>query len=739
MAVELSGCLLNGRYNVDKKIQSGYYGTTWLAIDKQQQSKEVCLKTFFHENQSQQKELSILKKLFLGQFSHENLCAVLDVCVDRAPVLSWSGDVIFHSQYVVFEYCSGTDLFNFLVTGPFERIKRVSGFPESLARHYFTQALLAVMYLHERGVFHRDIKPENCVLDHNFNLKLTDFGTNKFLPPTEPGQLLRASTKGVGTDSYRAPEVNGMNYDPSAADVWSLGVTLLFMVGIEHMVERAKELDQYVRQVMAPLGILFPFPYHCRLLDTYMKSSATITATLAQSGGHTVSWCYPNRNFWSNWMFLKESLSPELLDLFNSMFVLCPSHRVVVRDLARHPWVSGTRLSPEDIVNLMRERTPSGIVTSQHASPSIVASKLLGGVDQAALRQSLSSRGDQTTPTEYLSDAEVWTFSKQLRDMEGLQLDIVNSDIQEMMIDISFCRQIFQDLLKEPFSERARSVPVNDIQSGWVTQMLGCVGFLPQGRFLYLMRDRLDLGLIGSASGFLEGVELAVTRSIVNVSCADMDAEDEPEDMTIEPAATTLFMNNPSSCSVDSGASTMHSSQPLSDTPSQESEQSQQSQRSLFSNTAAESPMGSLEAQSSQESNWTAYTNGGDSLSAQSSQEELPEAMMEARGSQDYINSHHLMQLQTTINRAHQPQQFKAAGDFCKMSGLLCSYGLYQVVCNEQLALYCRGNTASFSARTVCTDEESGKVAISSWCFQGNEEWISILFRLSADMTAPQS
>lgn len=30
-------------------------------------------------------------------------------------------------------------------------------------------------------------------------------------------------------------------------------------------------------------------------------------------------------------------------------------------------------------------------------------------------------------------------------------------------------------------------------------------------------------------------------------------------------------------------------------------------------------------------------------------------------------------------------------------------------------------------------------VAISSWCFQGNEEWISILFRLSADMTAPQS
>lgn len=75
-------------------------------------------------------------------------------------------------------------------------------------------------------------------------------------------------------------------------------------------------------------------------------------------------------------------------------------------------------------------------------------------------------------------------------------------------------------------------------------------------------------------------------------------------------------------------------------------------------------PTGSLEVpetQSSQESNWTSYTNGG-SLSAQSSQEEPPEAMMESRGSQDYINSHYLMQLSVVIDRAHQPQQFKCVG-----------------------------------------------------------------------------
>ncbi len=44
-------------------------------------------------------------------------------------------------------------------------------------------------------------------------------------------QVLRTKTRGVGTESYRAPEVNsGFGYDPSLADVWSLGVTLFFIV-----------------------------------------------------------------------------------------------------------------------------------------------------------------------------------------------------------------------------------------------------------------------------------------------------------------------------------------------------------------------------------------------------------------------------------------------------------------------------------------------------------------------------
>jgi len=31
-------------------------------------------------------------------------------------------------------------------------------------------------YIHVKGVAHRDLKPENILLDHQFNIKIADFG-----------------------------------------------------------------------------------------------------------------------------------------------------------------------------------------------------------------------------------------------------------------------------------------------------------------------------------------------------------------------------------------------------------------------------------------------------------------------------------------------------------------------------------------------------------------------------------
>jgi serine/threonine-protein kinase SRK2 len=122
---------------------------------------------------------------------------------------------------LVLEYASGGSLRKYLAS------KGV--LPESEARTYFQQLMLAVDYCHKMGVSSRDIKPDNILLDDNNEVKLADFGYSK----DENLQSL-ANTR-LGTPAYTAPEIfrfqQGMQkYDPYAVDIWSCGVTLFQML-----------------------------------------------------------------------------------------------------------------------------------------------------------------------------------------------------------------------------------------------------------------------------------------------------------------------------------------------------------------------------------------------------------------------------------------------------------------------------------------------------------------------------
>ena len=57
-----------------------------------------------------------------------------------------------------------------------------------------------------------------------------------------------------------------------------------------------------------------------------------------------------------------------------------------------------------------------------------MSQRLLGGVDQATLRQSLSRHGNEATV--YLQDSELWRTGDTLTRLESLQLDIVSTDVQ---------------------------------------------------------------------------------------------------------------------------------------------------------------------------------------------------------------------------------------------------------------------------------------------------------------------
>ena len=114
------------------------------------------------------------------------------------------------------------------------------------------------------------------------------------------------------------------------------------------MFAKVQELDPYARSVLAPLGILFPFPIHCSKLDSYLKTAAELS---------TMTLPLPNVQFWEEWSKLSERLSSRLRDLLNQIFVLEPSMRITMRDIVRHPWVSkATKLSSSNINRQMKER-----------------------------------------------------------------------------------------------------------------------------------------------------------------------------------------------------------------------------------------------------------------------------------------------------------------------------------------------------------------------------------------------
>ena len=97
--------------------------------------------------------------------------------------------------YMVLEFVSGGELFDFVALAPFK---------ESFCRAYFKQMLQAVHHAHSKGLSHRDLKPENIMLDKEFNVKVADFG---FAAPTAGRDGSGYLKTHLGTIAYMSPEL----------------------------------------------------------------------------------------------------------------------------------------------------------------------------------------------------------------------------------------------------------------------------------------------------------------------------------------------------------------------------------------------------------------------------------------------------------------------------------------------------------------------------------------------------
>lgn len=119
-------------------------------------------------------------------------------------------------------------LMEYMDAGTLDTLLKVNGtFNEQNLSRVATQILNGLQYLHAHKIIHRDIKPANLLVNSQMEVKISDFGVSKIMC-----RSLDPCNSYVGTCAYMSPErfdpeTYGQNYNGYAADIWSLGLTML--------------------------------------------------------------------------------------------------------------------------------------------------------------------------------------------------------------------------------------------------------------------------------------------------------------------------------------------------------------------------------------------------------------------------------------------------------------------------------------------------------------------------------
>ncbi len=203
----LVGRVLDGRYEIVRKLARGGMATVYVATDRRL-TRTVAVKVM-HESLGGDAEFVTRfdrEARAAARLSHPNVVSVFDQGMDGGR------------PYIVMEYVEGSTL-RHLIT-------REAPMEPSRALDLLLPVINAVAAAHEAGIIHRDLKPENVLISDRGQTKVADFGLARAVTAataTQTGTL-------IGTVSYIAPELVTTGKGDARVDVYALGVVLFEML-----------------------------------------------------------------------------------------------------------------------------------------------------------------------------------------------------------------------------------------------------------------------------------------------------------------------------------------------------------------------------------------------------------------------------------------------------------------------------------------------------------------------------
>lgn len=225
MALQPGFNLLSGQYNITSLLRAGGFGITYLATDSLKRT--VVIKECFvasmcerdgsnivANSRAKTKAFNKIVELFMQEaqnqadVDHPNIARVHQVFRDN------------NTAYIALDYIDGEDLF--------DKMDQAGALPPRDVKHWLSKILLAVGFIHRKGILHRDIAPDNILIDSHNEPFIIDFGAARERA-SEEGQ--NAMVVRAVKDGYSPPEFYEKNSEQYlSSDIYSLAATFYYLI-----------------------------------------------------------------------------------------------------------------------------------------------------------------------------------------------------------------------------------------------------------------------------------------------------------------------------------------------------------------------------------------------------------------------------------------------------------------------------------------------------------------------------